>query len=245
MKFILISFSIHLFIFFYFFSENNPDLKIKKDLKSTIQINLAKLDLKKEIPNTGDNLENNSLEIKEKKIDKESETKKIEKPMTKTVKKVAKKVAKKVEKPSKKSTVQDLNLKKNDLNSETLSDNESISSSLNSENDSEFSFQGKDKIAKNQNISGLNYSILKEVAPNYPIQAKKMGYKKQVTIKTKFLVNYEGKVENIEILEGLETFGFREEVLKALKNFRFTPVFYKDEKIKLYFYKDFIFTING
>lgn len=238
MKFILTSIFIHIFLFLIFFSEKNLDLKIEKELQSSIQVDLVSIVSREKLSNIPAPLENSPSEIKE--IKKAIELKKIEQPIKKIEKKIEQKTEKKLEEKLEKNL-------KNEVDREilTVEKKDTLLNSEKIEKDSEFFIQGDEKIAKNQNISGLSYSILKDSVPKYPIQAKKIGYKKQVVIKTKFLVNYQGEIENIEILEGIEGFGFREEVLKALKTFKFTPVFYKDEKIKLYFYKDFIFKING
>lgn len=100
-----------------------------------------------------------------------------------------------------------------------------------------------EKILKNQNIKGVEYKILNAPAPNYPSIAKKFNLGK-VPINARFLVGKTGSVEKIEILSGRSDLGFKQEIEKALKQWKFTPVTYKDEVIKLYFYKEFIFELN-
>lgn len=101
-----------------------------------------------------------------------------------------------------------------------------------------------EKIAKNQNISGLSYKIIKEINPNYPIQAKKIGIKETVIIKVKFLVGLNGQIEKIEFIDSINKFGFKESVEKALEQWKFEPINYKGENIKIYFYKDFTFKVE-
>lgn len=117
--------------------------------------------------------------------------------------------------------------------------NPEISTSLDSENF--IKGNSGEKIAKSQNIDGLSYILLKAPNPNYPSQARKVRISEDIVIKTKFLVGFNGRVENIEILEGTESHGFRNEVTRTLRQWQFSPISYKDENIKLYFYKDFIF----
>ncbi|MBP6323165.1 MAG: energy transducer TonB [Fusobacteriaceae bacterium] len=100
------------------------------------------------------------------------------------------------------------------------------------------------KIGANQNIAGINYRILSYKDPKYPIIAKKFKLKDKVTVKTRFLVGMDGEIENIEIIEGPEKFGFTNAVLESLKEWKFSPVQYKGQTIKLYFYKDFIFKVE-
>lgn len=100
------------------------------------------------------------------------------------------------------------------------------------------------KIAANQNITGINYKILSCKDPKYPAIAKKFKLKEKVTVKTRFLVGMDGEIENIEIIDGPEKFGFTNAVLESLREWKFSPVQYKGQTIKLYFYKDFIFKVE-
>lgn len=107
-----------------------------------------------------------------------------------------------------------------------------------------FSKEGETYIAKNQDIEGLQYKILKNPNPSYPVQAKKAYINKEIQIKARFTVNEKGLVEDIKFYDKEEKFGFREEVTKALENWRFSPITYNGKNIKMYFYKVFIFKIN-
>ncbi|MGL4971278.1 MAG: energy transducer TonB [Cetobacterium sp.] len=104
--------------------------------------------------------------------------------------------------------------------------------------------QGEDGVFTAVSLDGIEYEILKEVDPKYPIRAKKMGYKGMGSIRVKFLVDIDGTVKNIVFLSGEQKFGFKEEVEKALKQWRFRPIKYKNKKIKLYFEKEFKFKKN-
>lgn len=107
-----------------------------------------------------------------------------------------------------------------------------------------FSKEGETYIAKNQDIEELQYKILKNPNPSYPVQAKKAYINKEIQIKARFTVNEKGLVEDIKFYDKEEKFGFREEVTKALGNWRFSPITYNGKNIKMYFYKVFIFKIN-
>lgn len=107
-----------------------------------------------------------------------------------------------------------------------------------------FSKDGDTYIAKNQDIEGLQYKILKNPNPSYPVQGKKAYINKEIQIKARFTVNEKGLVEDIKFYDKEEKFGFREEVTKALENWRFSPITYNGKNIKMYFYKVFIFKIN-
>lgn len=99
-------------------------------------------------------------------------------------------------------------------------------------------------IAKNQDIEGLNYKILVSSDPDYPILAKKANYKNTVIVKTRFLVNGEGKIEEIKFYDEEIKFGFHDEVEKSLKKWKFSPVKLNGEAAKMYFYKTFVFKLS-
>lgn len=88
---------------------------------------------------------------------------------------------------------------------------------------------------------GINYEIINEVEPEYPSQAEIIGYSQKVIVTVKFLVGYKGNVENIEIVKSHKKLGFDDEVKKAIKKWRFKPIYHHGENIKVYFMKDFVF----
>jgi len=131
------------------------------------------------------------------------------------------------------------------VNNEKIADKNSIESNGFSQMDSsDFEQNGTSFIAKNQDIKGLEYKILKSPNPEYPIMAKKAQIREEIQIKVKFTVNEEGKVEDIKFYDKQEKFGFREEVIKTLGEWQFSPIKHKGKSVKMYFYKVFIFKIN-
>lgn len=98
--------------------------------------------------------------------------------------------------------------------------------------------------ARNQGVKGLSYGFLYQPEPNYPEIAKKMGFNKDITIKVRFLIGYDGHVEEIKFYDNIEKFGFRNEVNKALNQWKSTPITVNGDKVKLYFYKKFKFEKN-
>lgn len=97
---------------------------------------------------------------------------------------------------------------------------------------------------KNQGISGVSYKFLSNPDPNFPSAAKKLGFSKTIEIRVKFLINLEGTVEDIIFYGDDPGMGFREEVRRALKKWRVTPVTLDGKKVKLFFYKGFTFKVN-
>ncbi|MGL4365063.1 energy transducer TonB [Cetobacterium sp.] len=104
--------------------------------------------------------------------------------------------------------------------------------------------QGEDGVFTAISSEGIEYEILKEIDPQYPVRAKKSGYKGMGSVKVKFLVDIDGSVKNIQFLSGEQRFGFKEEVEKALKEWKFKPIQYKNKNIKVYFEKEFKFKKN-
>lgn len=89
--------------------------------------------------------------------------------------------------------------------------------------------------------NGIKYKIIKEIAPDYPKQAETIRYRKKVIVKAKFLVDEKGEVQNITIVQSHKKLGFDDAVISALKKWKFSPVHYNNEIIKVYFQKEFVF----
>lgn len=88
---------------------------------------------------------------------------------------------------------------------------------------------------------GINYQIINEVEPDYPSQAESIGYSKQVKVTVKFLVGLKGNVEKAEITQSHKDLGFDVEVMKAIKKWKFKPIYHNGKNIKVYFVKTFVF----
>ena len=86
----------------------------------------------------------------------------------------------------------------------------------------------------------LHY-LQRELEPDYPSQAESIGYDQRVSVKVKFLVGLKGNVENIQIIKSHKKLGFDDEVMKAIKKWRFKPIYYAGKNIKVYFVKEFHF----
>ena len=88
---------------------------------------------------------------------------------------------------------------------------------------------------------GISYQIINEVEPDYPSQAESIGYSKQVKVTVKFLVGLKGNVEKAEITQYHKDLGFDAEVMKAIKKWKFKPIYHNGKNIKVYFVKTFVF----
>lgn len=232
MKFFILALMLHglLFLKLYIprseFKENIPkkhNVVIKfQEIKTSIPATISteevsktvKTPIKKEI-------------VKEKILPKKNVEKKVSK-VNKQTKNIMKKQPKKIV--------------KNDIREEK---------SINIENNSDLSSQipdinsilqdNKDGTYTALSNNGIKYKILKEIEPIYPKQAENINYRKKVIVKAKFLVNENGEVENIFIVQSHKKLGFDDAVISALKKWKFSPIYYNNKIIKVYFQKEFVF----
>ena len=261
-KYVLISLIVHLAILFLFATIKTDEVEKEKLVKNEV-VPIAFV-----AKQTSDNPGAKTLDTQEKekpkeekpksepKIEKKVEEKKIEekKPVEKPIEKKAEKTEeKKIESniPSKNE------LSHSDNSSKSSSESSSTSSSDKSSNHSSDggspngSSSGEDLgsnfIADGDGTyialtsEGINYQIINEVEPDYPSQAESIGYSNQVKVTVKFLVGLKGNVEKAEIIKSHKDLGFDAEVMKAIKKWRFKPIFHKGKNIKVYFTKTFVF----
>ena len=256
-KYVLISLIVHLAILFLFATIKTDEVEKEKLVKNEV-VPIAFV-----AKQTSDNPGAKTLDTQERekpksepKIEKKVEEKKVEekKPVEKPIEKKAEKTEeKKIESniPSKNEPSH------SDTSSKSSSESSSTSSSDKSSNHSNDggspngSSSGED-LGPNfivdgdgTNIAltseGINYQIINEVEPDYPSQAESIGYSKKVQVTVKFLVGLKGNVEKAEIIKSHKDLGFDAEVMKAIKKWRFKPIFHKGKNIKVYFTKTFVF----
>ena len=222
MKSIILSTFLHIFIFISGYTFNS---------KKSFQIDSPGNNLT--VSNITTNFSLNKREVFQKKIKK----KKIKKnPIKKKIVK-KKKETKKIKERGTKEVLKSKELKKE------------IPRKIKEEQLESKEIMGKDFIqlskggyaAKNQGVKGLNYSFISQPEPNYPTAAKRVGYSREVIIKVKFLVGFNGSIEEIKFYGKDNGLGFHSEVKKALNNWKLTPITIKNKKVKLYFYKVFKF----
>lgn len=89
---------------------------------------------------------------------------------------------------------------------------------------------------------GINFEIINQYDPEYPRQAEIIRYNKAVVVEARFLVNLDGKVENIQITKSHSKFGFDQAVIDSLKKWKFKPIVHNGKKIKVFFVKEFVFS---
>ena len=178
--------------------------------------------------------------VEKKKEEKKTEEKKVEKkPEKKEIENnIPSKDAKPVEKQSETTTSE--NTSSTDKGENTSSDNSSSKGSGDDGFGSNFISDGDGSYIA-LSSKGINYQIINEVEPDYPSQAESIGYSKKVKVTVKFLVGLKGNVEKTEITQSHKDLGFDAEVMKAIKKWRFKPIYHNGKNIKVYFVKDFVF----
>lgn len=256
-KYVLISLIVHLAILFLFATIKTDEVEKEKLVKNEV-VPIAFV-----AKQTSDNPGAKTLDTQEKEKPKEEKPKsepKIEKKVEEK-KPVEKPIEKKAEKTEEKKIESNIPSKNEPSHSDTSSKSSSESSSTSSSDKS--SNHSSDGGSPNGNSSGedlgpnfivdgdgidialtsegINYQIINEVEPDYPSQAESIGYSKKVQVTVKFLVGLKGNIEKAEIIKSHKDLGFDAEVMKAIKKWRFKPIFHKGKNIKVYFTKTFVF----
>jgi len=256
-KYILISLIVHLAILFLFATIKTEEVEKEKLVKNEV-VPIAFV-----AKQTSDNPGGKTLDTQEREKPKQESPKtepKIEKKVEEK-KAEEKPVEKKVEKTEEKKIESNISSKEDTSHSDDSSKSSSESSSTNSSDKSSNhsseggspngSSSGEDLgsnfIADGDGTyialtsEGINYQIINEVEPDYPSQAESIGYSNQVKVTVKFLVGLKGNVEKAEIIKSHKDLGFDAEVMKAIKKWKFKPIFHKGKNIKVYFTKTFVF----
>ena len=261
-KYVLISLIVHLAILFLFATIKTDEVEKEKLVKNEV-VPIAFV-----AKQTSDNPGAKTLDTQERekpkeekpksepKIEKKVEEKKVEekKPVEKPIEKKAEKTEeKKIESniPSKEDTSHSDNSSKSSSESSSTSSSDKSSNHSNDGGSPNGNSSGEDLgpnfIVDGDGIDialtseGINYQIINEVEPDYPSQAESIGYSKKVQVTVKFLVGLKGNVEKAEIIKSHKDLGFDAEVMKAIKKWRFKPIFHKGKNIKVYFTKTFVF----
>ena len=253
-KYVLISLIVHLAILFLFATIKTDEVEKEKLVKNEV-VPIAFV-----AKQTSDNPGAKTLDTQEREKPKEEKPKsepKIEKKVEEKKVEEKKPVEKPIEKKAEKTEEKKIESNIPDSSSKSSSESSSTSSSDKSSNHSNDggspngSSSGEDLgsnfIADGDGTyialtsEGINYQIINEVEPDYPSQAESIGYSKKVQVTVKFLVGLKGNVEKAEIIKSHKDLGFDAEVMKAIKKWRFKPIFHKGKNIKVYFTKTFVF----
>lgn len=240
-KYILISLAIHLFFIFGFGFMQLNDFENEK-LNPVVPITFV---AKNVSANPGSNVlaDKEHEEQAEKPKPKNQEIKKVEET------KEPKKIEKEIESNISNKNAKDMKHEENTTSQPASTNENSGASSTGSgsgSSDSNGGF-GSNFISDGDggyialSSKGINYQILNEVEPDYPEQAENIGYSQKVTVTVKFLVGLKGNIEKTEIVKSHKDLGFDAEVMKAIKKWRFKPIFHKGKNIKVYFTKTFVF----
>ena len=249
-KYVLISLIVHLAILFLFATIKTDKVEKEKLVKNEV-VPIAFV-----AKQTSDNPGAKTLDTQEREKPKEEKPKsepKIEKKVEEKKVEEKKPVEKKAEKTEEKKIESNIP----DSSSKSSSESSSTSSSDKSSNHSNDGGSpngnssgedlGSNFIADGDGTyialtsEGINYQIINEVEPDYPSQAESIGYSKKVQVTVKFLVGLKGNVEKAEIIKSHKDLGFDAEVMKAIKKWKFKPIFHKGKNIKVYFTKTFVF----
>lgn len=90
----------------------------------------------------------------------------------------------------------------------------------------------------------LVYKIIRMPEANYPSRAKRQRIEEVIKVEASFVIGTNGRVKNIELSSNFREFtslGFAKEVENNLKKYKFSPIYYRGQKVEVLFYKVFIF----
>ena len=257
-KYILISLVLHLIILFGFGVMQTTQLEKNEPKNQVVPIAFV---AKQTSENPGSKVldteerEKQSPEppkpkVEKKQEEKKSEEKKVEKkPEKKEIESnIPSKDAKPVEKQSETTTSENTqSTESTDKGESTSSDNSSSKGGSTKGTGNGDEGFGSNFISDGDgsyialSAKGINYQIINEVEPDYPSQAESIGYSKQVKVTVKFLVGLKGNVEKADITQSHKDLGFDAEVMKAIKKWKFKPIYHNGKNIKVYFVKTFVF----
>ncbi len=242
-KYFTLSLLIHIGVFlgfnFYTFPVTNNDKKIEKNITISLVSSVGEID-QQITSNTKSS--KYSPPTKDKTLIRKTE--KEERAITETFKKV------------KKTKTIDIKKEKKHNSTDVITNNNSITHNKKNKEDIDHVIKktqgenfkdpnlveiGEGKYAiKNQGINGITYSISNKVKPRYPEVFLKIGLKENTTVKVKFLVDEKGVIKDIIFLSKNKK-EFQNETLKAIRQWEFQPIIYKNKAISCYFYIEFNF----
>lgn len=85
--------------------------------------------------------------------------------------------------------------------------------------------------------SGIDYTLIRDAQGNWPDEARTVGYSKVVRINVRILVDTDGSIADVELLNDAPNLGFKEEAVRAAYNMRFAPIYYEGHNIRMYMVK--------
>lgn len=101
--------------------------------------------------------------------------------------------------------------------------------------------RGADGIYTALSADEVDYTILSAPDPIYPETAYEAGYTRTVQVQVRLYVDTDGSITQVEFLDTPPDLGFREEIEKIIYQWRFAPLYYRGQPIRLHFLKTFRF----
>ena len=85
--------------------------------------------------------------------------------------------------------------------------------------------------------SGIDYTILRDAEGRWPDEARTVGYAKVVRVNVRILVDTDGSIADVSVMNDAPNLGFKEEAVRAAYNMRFAPIYYQGHNIRMYMVK--------
>lgn len=96
---------------------------------------------------------------------------------------------------------------------------------------------GGDGVYTASDGSGVDYTLLRDAEGRWPDEAKTVGYAKVVRVNVRILVDTDGSIADVSVMNDAPNLGFKEEAVRAAYNMRFAPIYYQGHNIRMYMVK--------
>lgn len=97
--------------------------------------------------------------------------------------------------------------------------------------------RGSDGVYTANDGTGIDYTIIYDAQGQWPDEARTIGYNKVVRVNVQILVDTDGSISSVEVLNEVPNLGFKEEAVRAAYRMRFEPIYYKGHNIRMYMIK--------
>lgn len=85
--------------------------------------------------------------------------------------------------------------------------------------------------------SNVDYTLLRDAEGRWPDEARTVGYAKVVRVNVRILVDTDGSIADVSVMNDAPNLGFKEEAVRAAYNMRFAPIYYQGHNIRMYMVK--------
>ncbi|MBS4913626.1 MAG: TonB family protein [Veillonella sp.] len=96
---------------------------------------------------------------------------------------------------------------------------------------------GGDGIYTATDGSNVDYTLLRDAEGRWPDEARTVGYSKVVRVNVRILVDTDGSISDVTVMNDAPNLGFKEEAVRAAYGMKFAPIYYEGRNIRMYMVK--------